>query len=152
GPQMGELKDFLNPKSMVTPGIAGSITMLIANTLWAQFELPQRWTALVASFLLGLIPFAVDLPIWQRLLYWIVNSLVIFSVGVGTNAVGHGVTTGTAVTGQTSLLFPMASIAFAQEKTTTKPAQEAASPQEVQRLKEQLERQRNEIQTKDEKI
>src|SRR2546425_10624835 len=39
---------------MLTPGIAGGVTMLIANALWVAFSLPPRWTSLVLSFLLGL--------------------------------------------------------------------------------------------------
>jgi hypothetical protein len=88
---MDKLKDFLNPKSMLTPGIAGGITMMIANTLWVQFELPQKWTALTVSFLLGfLILLARETPIWQRIIYYILNSLIIFSVGAGTNTIGTG--------------------------------------------------------------
>ena len=30
-------KEFLNPSSMLTPGIAGAVAMTIANTLNAQF-------------------------------------------------------------------------------------------------------------------
>jgi hypothetical protein len=91
GVVMAEMKEFLNPKSMLTPGVAGAVTMLISNTLWFQFELPQKWTALTVSFLLGLIVVAADLPVWQRLAYWVINSLIIFSVGAGTSAVGHGI-------------------------------------------------------------
>src|SRR5438309_9701336 len=42
---------------MLTPGIAGGVTMLIANALWVAFSLPPRWTSLVLSFLLGLLVF-----------------------------------------------------------------------------------------------
>src|SRR5204862_175246 len=52
---------------MVTPGIAGGITMLIANALWVAFSLPPRWTSLVLSFLLGLLAVvATKIPLWQR--------------------------------------------------------------------------------------
>jgi hypothetical protein len=88
---MDKLKDFLNPKSMLTPGIAGGIAMMIANTLWIQFELPQKWTALVISFLLGTLLFlAKETPVWQRIIYYLLNSLIIISVGAGTNTIGSG--------------------------------------------------------------
>ena len=85
----GSVKDFLNPKSMLTPGVAGSITMMIGNTMWVQFGLEPKWTGIVLSFLLGLLVFtAMEMTLWQRILYWLLNSLIIFSVGVGTNSLG----------------------------------------------------------------
>jgi len=78
---------------MLTPGIAGGITMLIANALWVAFSLPPRWTSLVLSFLLGLLAFvATKIPLWQRAVYYLLNSLIIFSVSIGTNYVGVGLT------------------------------------------------------------
>lgn len=89
---MADIKEFINPKSMLTPGLAGGITMMIANSLWVQFALPQKWTALVISFLFGAIVFSVkNLPPWQRSIYYILNSLIIFSMGVGVNTVGGSV-------------------------------------------------------------
>src|SRR5207249_12012384 len=78
---------------MLTPGIAGGITMLIANALWVAFSLPPRWTSLVLSFLLGLLAFvATKIPLWQRAVYYLLNSLIIFSVSIRTNYVGVGLT------------------------------------------------------------
>lgn len=89
---MADIKEFLNPKSMLTPGLAGGITMMIANSLWVQFALPQKWSALVVSFLFGAIVFSVTtLPIWQRPIFYLLNSLIIFSMGVGVNTVGGSV-------------------------------------------------------------
>ena len=45
---------------MLTPGVAGSVVMVIANTLYVEFLLPQKYTALILSFLL-IIPI-----IWAR--------------------------------------------------------------------------------------
>jgi len=70
---MADVKEFLNPKSMLTPGIAGGVTMMISNTLWFQFELPQKWTALTISFLLGLMVVVAKAPAWQRLVFWVLN-------------------------------------------------------------------------------
>jgi hypothetical protein len=89
--ETGGLGDFLNPKSMLTPGVAGGMAMLITNTLCRQFPtLPLRWTALVLSFALGLLVFSasMDIAVWQRLLYYVLNSLIIFSVGAGANYLG----------------------------------------------------------------
>lgn len=84
------LNDFLNPRSMLTPGIAGSVTMAITNTLAAQFALPPNYTGLVISFLLALVVyFSAKQHRWyERLLHLVLNSLIIFSVALGTNQVG----------------------------------------------------------------
>lgn len=81
--------EFLNPKSMLTPGIAGSLTTLFTNTLAAQFGCPPNYTGLVISFVFGLIVFAAtSTALWLRLVFWIFNSLFIFSIAIGTNQVG----------------------------------------------------------------
>ncbi len=82
-----QVNEFLNPKSMMTPGLAGGFTMTIANTLWVQFGLQPKWCALVLSFTLGLLVFAggTMTPVWQRVIYYVLNSLIIFSVGTGVN-------------------------------------------------------------------
>lgn len=86
---MEKFKDFLNPKSMLTPGVAGGFTMMIANTLWFQFGFPQKWSALLISFMFGLIVFVVkDVPRWQQVTYYLLNSLIVFSMSVGTNSIG----------------------------------------------------------------
>jgi len=88
-PTPQDVKDFLNPKSILTPGIAGGISMVISNTLWMNFGLTPRWSGLVISFLLGLLVLAtVEIVLWQKGIYWVLNSLIIFSVGAGTNTVG----------------------------------------------------------------
>src|SRR5437667_12089626 len=90
-----KVEEFLQPKAMLTPGIAGGVTMLIANALWVAFSLPPRWTSLVLSFLLGLLVFVAmtsSVPLWQRAVYYLVNSLIIFAVSIGTNYVGVGLT------------------------------------------------------------
>src|SRR5215468_7304858 len=87
--------EFLNPKSMLTPGIAGGIVMMISNTLLAQFQLPAKWTALSLSFMLALVVFlAAIIPMWQRAIYYIFNALIIFSVAVGANKVGTATQSG----------------------------------------------------------
>ena len=93
--ERAKVDEFLQPKAMLTPGIAGGITMLIANTLWVAFSLPPRWTSLVLSFVLGLLVFVAKgggVPLWQRAVYYLLNSLIIFSVSIGTNYAGVGVT------------------------------------------------------------
>src|SRR5437868_15142030 len=79
---------------MLTPGIAGGVTMLIANALWVAFSLPPRWTSLVLSFVVRLLVVVAKggVPGWQRAVYYILNSLIIFSVSIETNYVCVGLT------------------------------------------------------------
>jgi hypothetical protein len=87
------MDDFLNPKSMLTPGVAGSLTVLITGTLASQFGLPGNWTALILSFVLGLMVWAnTKLPRVQRVVFYLLNSLVIFSVANGINEAGVAAT------------------------------------------------------------
>ena len=92
--EKAKVDEFLQPKAMLTPGIAGGVTMLIANALWVAFSLPPRWTSLVLSFVVGLLVFVAKggVPGWQRAVYYVLNSLIIFSVSIGTNYVGVGLT------------------------------------------------------------
>lgn len=69
--------DFLNPKSMVTPGAAGAIIMLISNTLWLTFGLPSHWSALLFSILFAAMVVGSYLaPIWQKALLLVFNTSV----------------------------------------------------------------------------
>lgn len=79
-------KEFLNPKSMLTPAIAGSFIMIIANTLWVQFALPPKWSALFLSFLF-LVPVLKDYiaSILEKIIYFFFNGLIVFSLSINTN-------------------------------------------------------------------
>lgn len=82
-------REFLNPKSMLTPGVCGGITMLITNTLVAQFGAPANYTGLIISCVLGGIVFASTAAVWWlRGIYWVLNSLIIFSIALGSNQIG----------------------------------------------------------------
>jgi len=112
------LGDFLNPKSMLTPGIAGAMTMAITNSLCTNFTLPRAITALAISVLLGILTIGIDaMPAWQKVIFAILNSLFIFAMAVGTNTLGD-VQTSTKVTSQSSFQLPgsfLSSTAYANE-------------------------------------
>lgn len=100
-----DVKEFLNSKSMLTPGVAGLIAMLATNALHVQFGLPQNWVGLALSFLVGSLVFGdVATPPSQRLALYVINSLIIFSIAVGAN------TAGTAATPKSSAMFPNADL------------------------------------------
>jgi hypothetical protein len=88
-----ETSDFLHAKSMLTPGIAGAITMLITNALHQNFDAPQRWVALVLSFLLATLVFGDRRTVvWQRIVFYVLNALIIFSMAVGANSGASAIT------------------------------------------------------------
>src|SRR5215813_3799615 len=123
---MADVKEFLNPKSTITPGVAGSIAMLAANGLWVGFALPQAWTALAVSALFALLIGAnLTAPVWQRLIYFVLNSLVIFSVGIGGNTLGTRATQAPSAAPHSGSYRPLGVVdAHAQQPSPTLSADE----------------------------
>ena len=81
--------EFLNPKSMLTPGAAGAVIMLISNSLWVTFGFPSNWSALLFSFLFAIMVVGHYVaPFWHKALLMVFNSLIVFSLGVGTMSMG----------------------------------------------------------------
>lgn len=80
------MKDFLNPKSMLTPGAAGALIMFLVNGLCFTFpELAPRYVALALSFVIGgLAVYGGAIKPLERVVYWFLNSLIIFCMGMGT--------------------------------------------------------------------
>jgi hypothetical protein len=86
------MDDFLKSKAMITPGVAGGTTTMIAGTLYSQFGLPAKWVGLVLSLLFALIVWADrQVPFYQRILFYIINALTIFAVAIGINQAGMAV-------------------------------------------------------------
>ena len=90
---MSDMEKFLTPESMLTPGLAGGMTMGITNALAFQFGLiapGPAFIALTLSFLFGLCVFVSSRKAARavKLLFWVINSLVIFTVAAGSNALG----------------------------------------------------------------
>jgi hypothetical protein len=96
-------QDFLTPEAMLTPGVAGSMTMMITNALALNFAMSTAWTALVLSFVFGLLVLAAAKEWLVKAVLYVLNSLVIFCVAMGANGIG------VARSGQASLsLIPPA--------------------------------------------
>lgn len=79
---------FLTPEAMVTPGVAGSMSMMIGNALHYNFNVPNGWAVLVLSFAFGLLVLAHTEPMLKRAVLYVINSLVIFCVAAGTISLG----------------------------------------------------------------
>jgi hypothetical protein len=153
------MNEFLNPKSMTTPGAAGALMMLLANAICASFpEFAFRYVSLSLSLLIGCIVFtSTNLKMWERGAYWIVNSLIIFSMGVGASNIAANVSAkpdkqaaqqGSAIVTDifASALFRDA---YAQETDLTEknPASEKKdnSHREIHYLKSKIKNQQEEI-------
>lgn len=83
---MPKVEDFLNPTSMLTPGVAGGLTVSISLPFAIAFGVSVKWVALIVSVLLALlIVLSVKalIPRLQRSIYCILNSLIIFSTALG---------------------------------------------------------------------
>ena len=88
------IQDFIHPKEMLAPGVIGLITMIVTNALGNAFELPHSWTALVISALFGLLVGIPELvPLLRKGLYFVLNSLIIFSMATGANVIAVPVAT-----------------------------------------------------------
>lgn len=87
---------------MLTPGLAGAMTMAITNALCSNFALPRPSIALTLSVLLGILTVgAATMPWWQKLIFTLFNSLFIFAMAVGTSTLGAA-QAGPQVTSQAS--------------------------------------------------
>jgi hypothetical protein len=90
-PQPGPLSDFLHPQSMVTPGLLGALAMAGTNTFCAKFSSlneNEPVVSLVLSLLFGLAAVIRDAPLIQRVVYYVLNTIIIFIVAAGANTVG----------------------------------------------------------------
>lgn len=84
---MPDFKEFINPESSLTPGIAGALTTSLALPLIWNFKyLKFPWVAIALSFLLSLViigGFKEVISLGKRCLYCLLNTLIIFAVATG---------------------------------------------------------------------
>jgi hypothetical protein len=75
---------------MVTPGFLGFAAMAGTNSICASFPLNDYEPVVcsVLSLLFGLAAVIRDAPLVQRVLYYVLNTIIIFTVAAGTNYVG----------------------------------------------------------------
>ncbi len=95
----GKIGEFINPKSMLTPGICGAVVMMVSNSVTSVFNIDSApvcgWISLGLSFLLGLMVFAAGSgKMWMRVMLYVFNSLIIFATAAGVNVSGKSATSG----------------------------------------------------------
>lgn len=86
---------FFNPKSMLTPGIAGLAITGIGNSLWDKFPLLREeifYIILGLSFLI-VVPIVINYQAkyWEKGIYIIFNTLLVFSISCGSNSIGNNI-------------------------------------------------------------
>ena len=90
-----EVNDFVNSKSMATPGLAGGLVMFITNAIDMQFGCGSflPYFVLGFSFLIGVVVFKDETTVGvSKVGFYILNSFIIFAVASGTNSIGYKVT------------------------------------------------------------
>ena len=143
------MNEFLNPKSMLTPGVAGALMMFLVNGIGCQFpEISLRYLALFMSFLIGSVVWFSDLkgraPMVQKGVYWVLNSLVIFVVGFGPTHLAVDVTSkGPPAQPPHAILFLAPTSAYAAPTTPTTNT-DVASQDQLRTMNEKLARERAE--------
>ena len=87
-----KLNEFLNPRSMLTPGAAGGLTMFISGNLWVRLSWPQEPTALAISFAFGLLSVVQEknISLLERIIYCALNTLFIFAISFTAHSTIYG--------------------------------------------------------------
>lgn len=122
--------EFLNPKSMLTPGAAGGVTFAITTAVGNIVPLQPALIALIISFVVGVLVFAgPGIALTKRIVLYVLNSLIIFvsAAGLNTMATQRGLEPGSAQTTVTeSAAISFIAPAHAQQNpaatTTTQPS------------------------------
>lgn len=87
------MDDFLTAPPTLTPLIAGVTTTTITGTLASQFYLPANWVAVITCLVLAsLVTMKAGLHYYQRVIYYLINAITIFTVSMGINAAGIAAT------------------------------------------------------------
>jgi hypothetical protein len=64
------------------------MTMMITNALGVSFAAPRALTALILSFVFGLLVLVANKTLMVKGIFYVLNSLVIFCVANGANGIG----------------------------------------------------------------
>jgi hypothetical protein len=105
------IEEFLTPEAMLTPGVAGSLTMMITNALAVNFAMPRAWIGLGLSFVFGLLVLVSTRNVLVKGVFYVLNSLVIFCVAVGANGLGTGASQRASISLTTAAFAQDASLA-----------------------------------------
>jgi hypothetical protein len=113
------IEQFLTPEAMLTPGVAGSLTMMITNALTVNFAMPRAWVGLGLSFVFGLLVLVTTRSLLVKGVFYLLNSLVIFCVAAGANGIGTGAAQRASLSFLTATAFAAEISADASQKLQT---------------------------------
>ena len=79
---------IIDPKSTLTPAFCGAATWMIAKSLVGILDVDDSFVGIAALVVSGLFAAAVVAQLtvrslWLRGLYWVLNALIILTMGVG---------------------------------------------------------------------
>jgi hypothetical protein len=83
---MTDKSEFFSPASSITPSASGAVVVTASLALADTLGMSVKWIALAMSALLGLLlVLSIAEPSTKALkvLYWVFNSLMVFSVSIG---------------------------------------------------------------------
>lgn len=148
----GQFQDFLNPKSMLTPGFAGGLTVLINNALGSALGVPLNYlgyTALAISGLFAALVLAAGVPLMQRVIFFVLNTLIIFCVAMGSNTTVRELrTTDASFLGLTSPAFAQSNVGPGQVLRDLQGITANPSLSDAQKL-DKIQRELNDVRSQD---
>lgn len=83
-------QEFVNPKSMITPGFAAASVATIAGALFSMLGIAMAASLVALSFFFGGVVFHskefAEMKRWGKGFFYILNSLIIFGMATGTHS------------------------------------------------------------------
>lgn len=87
------VEEFVNPKSMITPGAAAAVVATVAGAIFSMFGLQLPFALLFCSLFVGAVVFFSrefadpGMKMHVKSFFYVLNSLLIFAMATGTHAV-----------------------------------------------------------------
>jgi hypothetical protein len=87
------IEEFVNPKSMITPGAAAAVVATIAGAFFSMFGIVLPLSLIALSFFVGVMVFYSKefadptMTKGAKGFFYILNSIIIFAMATGTHAV-----------------------------------------------------------------
>lgn len=116
-------EEFVNPKSMMTPGFAAAAVATVAGALFSNFAIALPASLMILSFLFGAIVFHSkefadpSMKYVAKAFFYIINSLIIFAMASGT----HSVLDPSKRTTRSNAGFAIVGSAYAQATASSTP-------------------------------
>jgi hypothetical protein len=86
------VEEFVNPKSMTTPGAMAALVATVAGAFFSMFGIGLPPSLIVLSFFVGVVVFYSKefadpkMTKWAKGFFYVLNSIIIFAMATGTHA------------------------------------------------------------------